>query len=712
MPKVYECLIARSKITSLVSLDDDTLAFTTLQNGITLFDSKECDIKNNLLNNKLNSSVVAQSFSPNKEMFAFVNHKNIYILDIQTKELINTIYVEDEEVDIISFDKSSSYIIAGTKNGRVLQYRYNQDSLLSRLCSFPYNRDSIYTNFKNEQNYVSAFAFYENILACSGYGGAIFLIDIHTQANKNVITHHRTRVNTLCFKDEKTLLSGNDDGSIDITSLENIKSYKSINTPLSTIAQIILMPNPDYIMVRGLSNIISIVDIKNYKIIHSKYVEFTANIVDITMVHNELIIVALDNKRVVYIELPSVEKLKSFILHNEMEKAYKLIHSEPMLRGTHEHKMLEDQFENVYEEATQALINQNKSMAKSLLESYKDVASKQQKIRELFMAFDNFRRFHGLFLEKKYALAYAMASKLEPLKKTPQYHKMEQVFRTAFANAQRQVLKGNIAGAKALLFEYNAVISKKPIIQLIINQNEEFIEFLQAINKKDYEKIHKLIKLNKIFEQIPNYIALNEEIENKLKNIRFSIKSGEIVIAKKLLYSLEKVPHIKDEVEKLNLDCKYALVLRKAYKEDRFKACYEILDAHPSLKSTELGIMLERHWTKLIHKCEEFALAGNIRDIKKELGTLLRLESRRAKIGDLIRVSFQVRIKMLLSSKNFQAAETIIYTYLDIFGQDSEITQIMNNYEQQSLLKLAISQEPNIRPSRDSWLNSPLIMKS
>ena len=711
MPKIYECITAKSNILDIVSLDGETLAFSTLQNGIAFLDYQECEIQNNITHKDLNANVTARAFSPNAELFAFVNNRVIFVIDIQTKETIKTIKVQDEDITIISFDPTSTYIIAGTRNGRVLQYKYDKSPLLSRLCSFPHDRKSIYLKFKEDENYVSAFAFYKNTLACTGYGGAIFIIDIHSQANKNIITHHRTKVNTLCFLNENYLISGNDDGSIDIVSLKNTKEFKTINTPLSTVRHIIIMPNKNYVMICGISNIVSIIDIKNYKIVHSKYTEFSANINGITMINNDSIIVALENKRISFIDIPSADKLKSLILHNNLTKAYSLIYAEPMLQNSHEHQLLDASFDELILEATQALINQNKTLAKDILKNYNDVSSKQKEIRDLFTAFDNFRRFQGLFLEKKYALAYAMAARFEALQQTPQYKQMEQVFKTSFTNAQRQVLLGNISGAKALLFEYITVISKKPIIQLILTQNKEFIEFLQAINKKDYAQINKLIKKNKLFSQIPNYLALNEEVDEKLKNIHFSIKTGEIIIAKKLLFSLSKVSYIQDEVDELNLTCKNALILRKAYKENHFRACYEILDAHKALKSTELGILLEKHWSKLMKKCEEFALAGNIKDIKKELDGLIRLSTRRGKIGDLIRVSFHVRIKMLIKSRNYRGAETIIYTYIDIFGLDSEINQIMKTFEENSSLKLAITQSQNQRPSRDSWLNSPIIMK-
>ncbi len=709
MPKIYECQTTRSYITALKVLDNTFVAYSTVQNGIVFLDFEECNITKNVVNRNLNSNTTAVAFSPNSEMFAFVNNKTIYIIDIQTKKTIQNISTDDEIVDILSFDPSSTYILAGTKSGRVLQYKYDKTAILSRLCSFPHDRDSIYLKFKEDENYVSSFAFFNSTVACSGYGGAIFIMDLHSQANKNIITHRRSRIDALCFIDENTLLSGNSDGTLDVTPLDNTKAYKTISTPLSTIKHIVVLPNPDYAMVSGNTNIISIIDMRRAKIMHSKYAEFNANIISMDILNGETIVVALDNKKIVYLELPSIDKLKSFILHNSFEKAYKLIQDEPMLKGSLEHKLLEEKFDTKYKEATKELINQHKTAAAQILDPFKKVKSKQQEIRNLFIAFDNFRRFHGLFLEKKYALAYAMCSKYEPLKQTVQYKKMEQVFKLAFANAQRQVIQGNTYGAKALLHEYATVISKKPIINLILTQNREFTEFLQAVKDKDYLRINKLIDANVLFSQIPNYIALNEEVQDKLQNIKFSIKSGEIIIAKKLLFSLEKVPHVSDEVQLLNLECKHMLILKKAYKNDNFKSCYQVLDSHKSLKTTELGILLEKHWSKLMRTCEEFALKGNIKDIKQTLGELIHITSRQSKIGDLIRVSFHVKINTLISSSKFNGAEQIIYTYIDIFGLDSEIGHIMKTFEKSSSIKLAFTQTE--RPARNSWVNSPVIMK-
>lgn len=712
MPKIYECQSAKSDITELKVLDSSLVAYSTKFHGIKIFDFDECEIKKSIANIYLNSTVSACAFSPNSELFAFVNNQKIHIIDIQTKEAIQTIDVNGEDIEIITFDSSSNYIIAGSKNGRVLQYKTNQPSLLSRLCSFPYDRNNIDSKIKENKNFVSSFAFYKNTFACSGYGGAVLIIDLHTQTNKSVISHNKIRIDALCFLNEETLICGKNDGTIDIVSLANEHSYKSIPTPVSKIKQIIVMPNPNYIMVSGKSNVITIVDIKNYKITHSKYMEFNAQTNRIAIVNNDFLVVALNNNKILHVELPGIAKLKSLIANNSLKEAFELITKEPMLQGSYEQKMLEERFEKNYAEATKALINQNIAQATQILDVYKDVKSKQIKIKELFSAFQNYLRFQAFFLEKKYALAYAMSSKYEPLKQTMQYKKMEQIFKLAFSNAQRHILQNNLPGARALLSEYNTVISKKPLIKLLLTQNKEFVELLKAIQKRDFQTINKLVKTNELFKQIPNYIALNNQIEETLQEIETDIRAGNVTKAQELMLTLNDIAHVAHRIEQLHTKCKYVLTLQKAYEENDFKSCYEILDMHKYLRSVELGTLLENHWSKLMQKCEGYALDGNIRDIKKTLGTLIGLYSRRNKIGDLLRVSFHVRINTLMDKNNIKGAEGIIYTYIDVFGLDSEISQIMKNFENISTHKLAITQTQEDRPTRDSWRRSDIIMKN
>ncbi|MDD3477174.1 MAG: hypothetical protein PHI38_09925, partial [Sulfurimonas sp.] len=57
-------------------------------------------------------------------------------------------------------------------------------------------------------------------------------------------------------------------------------------------------------------------------------------------------------------------------------------------------------------------------------------------------------------------------------------------------------------------------------------------------------------------------------------------------------------------------------------------------------------------------------------------------------------------------------SEAIIYTYIDIFGMDSEISNLMENFEKISARNLAITEVQAQRPKRDSWRDFDIIMKN
>lgn len=710
MPNIHSLLDTRSAVTALQVVANKLVAFSTKFHGIKIFAPNEGEVRVNLADKHINLQSNAVAFSSDGKLVALTNETDILIIHMPSHKLIKKIATEGDIVEILAFDLSSEYIIAGTKTGRVLQYKHNDDSLLSRLCSFPYSQEEDRDKIKH--NYVSALAFHKNKLACSGYGGAIFIMDLHSQSNKRVLTHSKIRSNALCFIDEHTILNGDNSGTVHLRSLKEQGVHKQISTPFTKIKHIIAMPNREYIMVSGQTKSVAIIDIKNCKLVHAKYMEFADTIHTISLLDDETLMVALNNSQILNVKLSGLKQLKSLMIHNSLDLAYKLIAKEPMIRNSPEHKELEEKFNKIYLNAIDALIHRNKKLAEQLTDMFKNVPSKKLQIQQMFTAFDNYKKFQAHFLDKKYTLAYAMSSKFPALQHTWEYKRMEQIWKTAFVGAQKQILLGREDNAKLYLHDYITVTSKRALIQLILKQNREFLEFLKAVEEKNFARVFQLAQQNEIFTQIPSYLTLREEIQKYLKEANKCIQKGDVDLAKRYLSKLEKLPTIEREISLLHKESAHILELQKAYKEDDFISCYKILDKHHSLESSELGILLEKHWSKLISSCEIFAQKGNIKDIKATLGELIALPARLNKVGDLLRLSFHVKIKMLTTKKSFKKAENIIYSYIDIFGLDNEIAAIMKKFEKISSLKLAITQEQNLRIGRNHWVHSSLMVNS
>ena len=705
MPIAKEFIRERSPITALTKLNDKTIAYSTQYSGAKIIDNENFDTKIKIIHKELNSETTAICFSPDENLLAFANSNIINILNIKTKKIIKVIKTLSEKITILIFSSDSYYIIAGSDTGRVYQYRYDSSALLARLCSFPHKQK------RDNNSYISAFTILNNKLACSGSGGALYLIDL-LQTKKEILIKQGERINALCFIDDKTLVSANTMGTISIHSLASTCRAKTIDAPFTNIKNIIKMPNPNYVMISSDTNYVAIADIQNSKIAHSKYTEFETTVSHLVSVSEESIFVALDNNKIINIQIGSPSKLKSLIIHNSLYEAYRLVENEPMLQGCIEYKLLEKRYESIYHDTLTALMNQNKNLAKSIIDILRGVRSKEQEINSLFIAFEQYNRFKLLYLEKKYALAYAICNKHEALKLTPLYLKLEENFKDSFINAQRHMKMGKDKHAVDLMHEYITVTSKRDIIKLFLNRDIKFHTFLKAIDEKDFQTIEELKYDNALFIKAPTYVSLSQTIEKSIKKIDLCIEQNDLVKAKKLLSNFKNTSHVNRELKRLYEKLNNMQNLQDAYEINNFKRCYEILDSHHPLNSTQLGILLNKHWAKLINECEEHALNGNAKGIKTTLDTLISISTRKNKIGDLLRVSFHSKIKASLANKRFKNAENIIYSYIDIFGSDNEIKSLMNAYEVMSKKSLAITQEQDERVRRDKWMESELIMES
>ncbi|CAI6147143.1 MAG: hypothetical protein SPLUMA1_SPLUMAMAG1_01902 [uncultured Sulfurimonas sp.] len=286
---------------------------------------------------------------------------------------------------------------------------------------------------------------------------------------------------------------------------------------------------------------------------------------------------------------------------------------------------------------------------------------------------------------------------------------MEEVFTEAYSFAQKQILIGRHDIAEEILSVYITVLSKKPMLHLILKQNEDFIEFLKAISDKNFKTIEKLIRKNNIFSKIHTYIKLTKSAQIALDTIQNQINQGDVDSAIDTIKKYMQLPSIKEELQDLYRDAKLVKKLQESYKNNDFKSCYEIIDSSQNLYSLELSQLLEKHWSKLVSECEEYEFKGDFSAIKKKFGLLIAVKTRLEKIGDLLRLSFHTKIKALLSKKSFKNAENIIYSYTDTFGTDSEILLIMRTYEKASGIKLAFTVNQETRKARDSWLNAPII---
>jgi len=708
MNRYTPCLRSRTDIIAIELLKNNDIIFATQSKVIKIFSFRDCKIKQNLSIDLLGYKTTAIAFHKTLDIVAIANSNVIYIVNTKTKEVTQTIPATDGSVMKLAFIDNSPYILSGTTHGRVFQYRYDKKSFLSRICSFPYIGNGKKVIAKT--NYVSVITSYQNLIACSGYGGAIIISKLNSHSNRIVIEVSKVKITALTFLSKNIIVAANSTGHIFIIDIKIKSATKTIDTAFDEISEIVSIPNTKFLFLISKSKQIALLNSESKKLINSNFLHFANDAKAIKVIDEKNLIILLQNNEFIHVALASASKIKSYIMKNELDKAFELIKQNPMLEGTKEHKRIEVLYKKIFDKAVESLIHSRQQEAWQLLEPFKNIESKADEIRDLFESFDLYPKFRNLFLNKKYPLAYVFCDKRKALQYTRQYKKMEEIFHETYDFAQKQILMGREDVAHEMLSPYMVVSSKREIIKLLLRQNDSLLEFLQAIEEKNYFVINKLANEYPILCEIPSYMLLKQSNTASLETIRELIYETKLDEAVDMIKELESDLYLKDELVKLYDEVNIVRKFLNYYNKNNFVKCYEMIDKHELLENLEIANMLEMHWLKLTGECEKYAFEGDIKALKKTMGDLIGIKTRTAKIGDLLRLCFWIKIKQLITVKAFNNAQNIIYSYIDIFGFDKEIDAIMQRYEKASSNKLAIIPQDQKYKPRDNWLNSKKIM--
>ncbi|SFV69096.1 WD-40 repeat [hydrothermal vent metagenome] len=688
-----KCLKFHADLLDIDTFNNGQVAVASRNQNIKIFLPQECKIIQNLYFDFLKENTTAIAFHPTQEIVAIANTTTLYILDTKERNILQTIAIHDGAIEIMTFLAKTPYLITGTTNGRVLQYRYEGRLKISRLCSFPYTRNNTKKSIKH--NYVSAIAYNNDYLACSGYGGALTLVKLHSNAKKFSFEVSRSRINALCFSKNNIIIFANKEGVIFFAKLRKNAAITQIQTQQREIIQILMLWQSDFALIVSQSNTLALLNTKSKKMASSNFINFEKNIKKVLLIEENKLLVMLKDQTIVNINLPTTQQLRQELKRGNLLKAFTLLKENPMLQSSIEANKTEELYKKLYSTSfLKFLHSKNRGDLNKI---------KAEDYQNALIGAQNYEKLQNFYINYKFSLAYALCEKFPVLKFTPEYKKMEESYKKSFLLAQKYLLQQRLDKAKASLEPFATISTKRTMIQLLLRQNKHFVEFLQAVSKKEYTKIDSLLKTHPSFKEIPSYIALQQEIKQDLKKITSFIDNSEISQAISLIKNLQNIPFIKEELYYLYKRTEDAKKLLDYYEKDDFVQCYETLDANSELDSMQLAKLLEKHWNKCIDKCEKYALNGNIKAVKDTLGDLLQISTRKNKIGDLLRLSFHAKIKQEFQEHKYKQAENLIYSYIDIFGMDSEIKQLMQNFEQITQQTLAITLTQKKYKERNSW---------
>jgi hypothetical protein len=329
-----------------------------------------------------------------------------------------------------------------------------------------------------------------------------------------------------------------------------------------------------------------------------------------------------------------------------------------------------------------------------------------------------------LITDNSFEAAFGLIDDNPMLRGTPESAKLEEMYRVVFTKAIEELRRENYDNAHKLLENFRDVSSKKNEINTLFLDFKHYDRFKLHILEEKYSIAYALCSKHPLLELTPEFQNMQSVYKEALKLAEQQMLIDQKDLAHETLSKYVTILTKRDEIKNLlhgnysydkhlNKKSKSAIHNEKlllAYEKSNFKECYELIDKH-SIENIELVDMLEKHWIKLMIECEDYALAGDVKAIKTTLDELISIKTRAEKIGDLLRVAFHSKIQTLQEQKKFSNVENIIYSYIDIFGLDVEIREIMKMFERESRKKLAITQNQDEKVLRDDWLDTALIVE-
>lgn len=316
----------------------------------------------------------------------------------------------------------------------------------------------------------------------------------------------------------------------------------------------------------------------------------------------------------------------------------------------------------------------------------------------------------SLILHNSIKEAFALLEDEPILQNTLEAKNLEERFNKAYKRAVDALSIGNLHLANFLLEIYKDIPSKKNSLKLLLKSFEEYKRFQTFYKERKYALCYAIALKYPPLEMTKEFIKMQTRWEKLSILAQKELQEDGIEAAKTVLNDFITVNSKRTEIQDILSNIKQPedknrlITLQNLYDKDNFFSCYKHIDKYPELYQSELGSYLQKHYFKLISKSEDYAINGDIKMLKTTLGELIKLPSRKDRVGALLKTAFLVRIQRQLLISDFNTAKGLIYSYIDLFNIDEKLNSLMKEYEEvsQETLAITINQE-------SQWIKSDFI---
>ena len=603
---MYKFKLIKARV-SLFSVIDGFLYAIDEKNRILIFNSLVFlkGFKLNFPKNNPDDKTV--KISKNARFLAIASGREVGVWDLNTKRKVSK---NEFNFDIYALGfEEEDYLACGGYEGKIYYVNLESGETVAEIAK--------------HKDFIQDIEYCEGYLVAGCYDKCVMFVNPHTLYKKERYIHTKP-VKKIGYKEY--LVSADQISHVikwntsKQTSKDSVSFYKKFRD---------FWIDGDFLILLSESRVM-IYDLKEEVILTDNFAQVKD--ADKVVVYDRYMIVS-DRHGFLYARnLFEEEKdILEYLKIEDFEKIYELIDKNPYLLKSKAYERVK-RLEELMLKRALLLYEKDETKAVHILQKLLKVPPLREKIKKIMNDFKNIRLFINAVNSKNYPLAFSLLKQYEELKQSRFYKKLLLEWEKTYKTAQK-LLKNNKFEAKELLNPFLGT-PYGGLIEIMIEKTDEYFEFLEAVKKRDYEKISEMTAKYPDLKKSPEYENILK-YANMLKNLmdRF-LKEGKYQKAKKAALILEKIPEFqneaKDYLNKIAIIEKFEKLIEKNLDEAlKLAEMYEFLRELPSYRK------IKEEFSKAIKEAEKVVKKDRekAKEILKKYSNIDAYKARISSIG-------------------------------------------------------------------------------
>lgn len=690
-------------IVLLKIIDNNTLVVIDANTTIRLLDKNSLELIEGFkvkINHQYYKSRVTD-FSSDGNYFATLSAdiRESRLYSAKSKKIVSKVDRHHGEVSCIGFDPLSRYMFSCGDDGKTFAIDVKSGKLMFTL---PLHTDTI-----ND----IAFSDNGNWVATASYDRRISLFNLMTMSPKIKLKAHSEAIIKLLFLSKNRLVSIDKSSSVIIWDIHTGKVLHRIAGVHDDVVSVSKSDDDKFLFLGTALGYVIVYDLNTYELLSMDYIKLKSSIISMVFnqSNNNLIVGTKDGQLLSYDIFDGESELSDLLKLKQFSSIEKKVKDNPILENTQVYQLMNKIWEKTLTNARIALQNGDKKKAEAFFEFFKGVPSKNSKIQETLLEYDEFPKFTLLAKQGKLSLAYSLANNHPMYKESKIYKLLEERWEKSFSQAQKCAIEPHgLQKAKDILAPYRGISEKTKMIQDLVTQFAVYNRFSKELARKNFKNCFELIKQNKFLKSFPEYGVITRYGDNLYIKVQELMNANDTHSASKILEVLRDFDDFKEDVIELHKEIEYKQKFFNAQEIDDKISAYNIMSEVESLVNTNYGKQLQTQWNKDLEIANKYASVGDAVGVKKSLDNYMKTTSKYVPIATVFSWCYMVQLENALDDDLEQNhLENGIKNYIKNFSKDENIEyffDIMKNKYEKSKLNFELLTQGSLSTWKPSMI--------